>query len=208
MTLEQEKSGLTSRRLDVDPTKVELLSDGSYQKYENQIGINPFSKLAIRARMEHGVPEPELKEGVNFDKERYEKNWGDVKDEMMRRKNAENKIANDYDKLIEKYAVVPVTADNLKIIMAYLNENNWGGWKLPKLEIGYSANQHDCEGEQATTITLERPVKTDTGETVNKFSIGAPRGYLSKYRPVNALKSIKVIDKPEIKIKQNKGMKM
>lgn len=76
---------------------------------------------------------------------------------------------------------IPATLENIKEIAKKLSETNWGLWgELPDLEIGYRANQYDCDGKIAVTITLDRPIDVD-GERVSRFVYGAPRRHLMKY---------------------------
>lgn len=72
---------------------------------------------------------------------------------------------------------IPATRENIRIVLRYLNAHNWGSWRLPKMTIGYSANQYDCDGHTATTMKFDKPID---GET--KFVYGAPHGHLMKYR--------------------------
>jgi hypothetical protein len=58
---------------------------------------------------------------------------------------------------------------------------NWGAWQLPKMSIGYSAHQYDCDGQQASTITLDKPIDY-YGEKVSKFKVGGGRLHLTKYK--------------------------
>ena len=57
--------------------------------------------------------------------------------------------------------VVESTPKTIYILLSYLNDNNWGSWKLPKMSIGYRCNQYDCDGKQATTITLDKAIVYD-----------------------------------------------
>jgi len=64
-----------------------------------------------------------------------------------------------------------------------LNTVNWGVWHLPKMTIGYSCHQYDCNGKTATTIKLDTPIKYwDKPETM--FVYGNPRGHLEKYSKI------------------------
>lgn len=87
MTLKQSLNGIKAIRLDLDSdgvrpgkggAKVELLNDGTYQKYcitdKTWLPIGKFSVAAIRARRAHGIPEPEPCETDKFDAERYQFN--------------------------------------------------------------------------------------------------------------------------------------
>lgn len=75
---------------------------------------------------------------------------------------------------------VDTTIDNITVLLNYLNDNNMGCWTLPKMDIGYSCNQYDCDGTVATTIKLDKPIEYD-GKMVDKFQVGAPIGHLIKY---------------------------
>lgn len=79
--------------------------------------------------------------------------------------------------------VIAVTIDNLRIVMQYLQRHNWGSWSLPKMSIGYSANQYDCDGKIAVTIKLDKPIDY-YGDMVSDFEYGAPHGHLTKYRKI------------------------
>lgn len=75
----------------------------------------------------------------------------------------------------------PATLENIREIAKNLSEKNWGLWgELPALEIGYLANQYDCDGKTAVTITLDEPIDV-CGQRVSKFVYGAPRRHLTKY---------------------------
>ena len=76
--------------------------------------------------------------------------------------------------------VIDLTVENLRLLMKHLNSKKWGSWSLPTLSVGYSANQYDCDGKQATTVILDQPLNG-----VTKFSIGAPKGHLEKYTPIS-----------------------
>ena len=91
----------------------------------------------------------------------------------------------EWDELRAKYPdVIPATVDNIGIILRHLNSQNWGLWKLPALSIGYSAHQYDCDGKQATTITLDKPISDDDYniKRERRFKVGGKRGHLSKYQ--------------------------
>lgn len=80
---------------------------------------------------------------------------------------------------------IPVTEENLRVVMRELNSQNWGSWTLPKMSIGYKAAQFDCGGKTATTITFDRPVKlNEYREPSARFEYGAPRGHLSNYQSI------------------------
>lgn len=88
-----------------------------------------------------------------------------------------------YEALKEQACPIPTTYENIGIVLRYLNTSNCGGWKLPAMTIGYSCNQYDCDGKQASTMTLDNPIEID-GEMVDKFVVGAPLGHLTKYHRV------------------------
>ena len=87
--------------------------------------------------------------------------------------------------MLEKYEgkAIDTTAENLRILMRYLQTINWGVWELPRLTQGYSANQYDCDGKTAVTITLDQGIESD-GKIIRKLQYGAPIRYLPKYAPV------------------------
>lgn len=105
--------------------------------------------------------------------------------------NAE-RVAN-YKNLVAKYEgeAIPTTYENIGIILRYLNTMNWGGWELPKMTIGYSCDQYDCNGKTASTMQLDEPIdirddeeKAKDGSSpkmVSMFQVGAPLGHLNKY---------------------------
>lgn len=73
---------------------------------------------------------------------------------------------------------------NIYLLLEYLNTQNWGGWKLPTMTIGYSCAQYDCDGKQATTIKLDEPIDYD-GEMQSWFEVGAPHRHLMKYQQIH-----------------------
>jgi hypothetical protein len=78
---------------------------------------------------------------------------------------------------------IPCTVNNVRMLLQFLNDQNWGVWVLPKMTIGYSAAQHDCDGHIATTIKLDSAISDkDFGvENEKMFKIGGKKGYLIKY---------------------------
>lgn len=78
---------------------------------------------------------------------------------------------------IKDLEVIPSTLENIRIVLLHLNEQNWGGWVLPKMSIGYSVAQYDCDGVSASTMKLDKPVDGD-----KLFKVGGKRGHLNKYR--------------------------
>ena len=75
------------------------------------------------------------------------------------------------------------TIHSVFVLLNYLRHVNWGSWKLPKMSIGYSCRQYDCDGKQAVTIQLDKPMEFD-GEMLSRFQVGAPRGHLTKYHKI------------------------
>ncbi len=113
--------------------------------------------------------------------ERQERNAG-----MMERIEAARTI--ERQKALDLIANQPIesTVENIRIIANYLNEQNWGGWSLPKMTIGYSAHQYDCDGSSAVTITLDKGISDEELEikNVRKFKVGGKRGHLEAYRRI------------------------
>lgn len=86
---------------------------------------------------------------------------------------------------IKDLPVIPATPENIHSLLKELNTQNWGSWSLPKLSIGYKCAQYDCDGQTATTITLDKPIKVDEfSKPYNKFQVGAPFGHLNKYHRI------------------------
>lgn len=77
---------------------------------------------------------------------------------------------------IKDLNIIPATLDNIRTVLVHLNSSNWGGWHLPKLSIGYTAAQYDCDGVQASTIKLDSAV-----EVSKLFKVGGKAGHLNKY---------------------------
>ena len=94
-----------------------------------------------------------------------------------------NKVKADYERAFKGKDVVESTAENIYILLAYLNTQNWGIWRLPKMTIGYACHQYDCDGKTATTIKLDQPVKVG-GRMGTMFEYGAPIGHLTKYQRI------------------------
>lgn len=138
----------------------------------NDIGVHTTMESAHAAWVEFRTAE-------NI--KRDERNAG-----MMER--IEKSRAEDAAKLqaLISVGVIPTTIENLKLVLRHLNNQNWGGWDLPKMSIGYSANQYDCEGSTATTITLNQPISDLEYDIENetKFKTGGKRGHLSNYRSI------------------------
>lgn len=85
---------------------------------------------------------------------------------------------------IKDLPVIPTTIDNLRIVLQHLNDQNWGTWRLPKMEIGYAAHQYDCDGVSATTIKLDQPISDEYYNIKNetKFKVGGKRHHLNNYK--------------------------
>ena len=80
--------------------------------------------------------------------------------------------------------VVETTPKTIYILLSYLNDISWGSWVLPKMSIGYRCNQFDCDGKQATTITLDKAIDYD-GRPTRCFEVGAPIRHLMRYRKLS-----------------------
>lgn len=84
--------------------------------------------------------------------------------------------------------VLESNAENIYLLLTYLNTQNWGGWELPKMTIGYTCNQYDCDGKTATTIKLNEPIEYND-KLVSKFEVGAPHGHLMQYVKIRCEKT-------------------
>ena len=82
---------------------------------------------------------------------------------------------------IKEGKVFDANLENIRRILLYLNSMNWGVWQLPKMTCGYSAHQYDCDGHQASTITLDKPIDY-YGEKLSKSNVGGGRLHLTKYK--------------------------
>ena len=89
-----------------------------------------------------------------------------------------------YHEVFRDEAVVETTPKNIYILLSYLNDISWGCWELPKMSVGYRCNQYDCDGKQATTITLDKAIDYD-GKPTRCFEVGAPVGHLVKYQKLS-----------------------
>lgn len=90
--------------------------------------------------------------------------------------------------------VLESNSSNIYLLLELLNTQNWGGWELPKMTIGYSCAQYDCDGKQATTIKLDEPIEYD-GELLIKFEVGAPLRHLTKYKKIRDWETSEEINK-------------
>lgn len=122
-----------------------------------------------------------------FERDEYLKNLKKNQTKRQAEKEVERAKQRkaDYEALLERSenSVIETTYENIGIVLRYLNTINWGGWDLPKMTIGYSCNQYDCEGKTATTMKLDKSIKLyeDENETWSMFQVGAPFGHLTKY---------------------------
>ena len=89
-----------------------------------------------------------------------------------------------YHEVFKVGSVVETTPRNIYILLSYLNDSSWGSWQLPKMSIGYRCNQYDCDGKQATTITLDKAVDYD-GRPTRLFEVGAPVRHLMRYQKLS-----------------------
>ena len=89
-----------------------------------------------------------------------------------------------YHEVFRDKAVVETTPRNIYILLSYLNDFNWGSWELPKMSIGYRCNQYDCDGKQATTITLDKAIDYD-GRPTRLFEVGAPIRHLVRFQKLS-----------------------
>jgi hypothetical protein len=115
-----------------------------------------------------------------------------VKAEIRRKAMAEHErrtaellsiAETEYKQLFDGKDVVETNAKTVYALLRYLNTQNWGLWRLPKMTIGYQCNQYDCDGKMATTIKLDLPI-TVAGEQGTMFQYGAPHGHLTDYERI------------------------
>lgn len=95
---------------------------------------------------------------------------------------------NDYEALVAKYETIPTTIENLKIILRYLSAENWGLWRLPKLDRSYTVNQYDVDGQWVATITFDEGlfVKGMTNP-IRKFKHGCAANVLPHFFNIERL---------------------
>ena len=103
---------------------------------------------------------------------------------MKREAEREAQAKAEYERLFTA-EVTETNEETVSALLRYLNTQNWGVWRLPKMTIGYSCHQYDCDGKTATTIKLDRPIMV-YDEPGTMFEVGAPIGYLTKYRSILA----------------------
>ena len=92
-------------------------------------------------------------------------------------------IETEYHLLFDGKDVVETNAKTIYALLRYLNMQNWGLWKLPRMKVGYQCNQYDCDGKTATTIKLDEPISVG-GAIGTMYEYGAPHGHLTKYKPI------------------------
>lgn len=109
----------------------------------------------------------------------HEKNQEEA---LIQQAMRESQIRAIYERLFSG-EVTETNVETVGALLRYLNTQNWGLWELPKMTIGYSCNQYDCDGKQATTIKLDQPIMVN-GEPGTMFQVGAPHGHLMKYRRI------------------------
>lgn len=127
--------------------------------YKNSIGWEPYQADSFEQALEIRFNEIENRRKLDLQK-------AILKDQQTKLK---------IDELLS-LPEIPLTVENLNLLMIHLNSQNWGGWDLPKMSVSYTANQYDCDGTIATTVELDQPLNGKT-----KFSINAPFNYLNKY---------------------------
>ena len=120
--------------------------------------------------------------------------------DAMRLQNADAEktaVANAYKAMLANYGMsigsidksiaIPATRDNLYTLMRYLRTIPLSQWQLPTLSQGYTANQYDCEGKIAVTITLSEGLLSDDLKIIKKLQYGAPMGHLTNYTNIGRL---------------------
>ena len=154
-------------------------------------GIQGFLAHCI----EDSRPYDEFKNDVQLVKQK-QREYRDA----MRLQNADAEktaVANAYNAMLANYGMsignidksikIDATRDNLYTLMRYLRTIPLSQWQLPKLSQGYTANQYDCEGKIAVTITLNQGLLTDDLKIIKKLQYGAPMGHLTNYTNIGRL---------------------
>lgn len=131
--------------------------------------------------VEGEVIEEVIKEGYSQFCEFSKKSHQNKKNQNEQAKQALEADFRALENEIKEGKVFDANIENIRRILLYLNSMNWGMWQLPNMSIGYSAHQYDCDGQQASTITLNKPIDY-FGEKVTKFKVGGGRLHLTKYR--------------------------
>lgn len=121
-----------------------------------------------------------------------EKSAKEIADELLAEKEAKkvvnaNRVAEEKEEIVKAYegliakGTIETTPQNIEVVLRFLNTKNWGAWKLPKMSIGYKANQYQINDTQiATTMDLDRPINFE-GKKTCKFVVGAPVSQLANY---------------------------
>ena len=133
------------------------------------------------------------------DVELVKKKQKEYRDAMrLQNANAEKtSVANAYNEMLSKYGMsignidksigIDATRDNLYALMRYLRTIPLSQWQLPTLSQGYSANQYDCDGKIAVTITLNEGILSDDFKIIKRLQYGAPMGHLTNYTNIGRL---------------------
>lgn len=150
-------------------------------------GIDEVKKRLLKVQPEEMTQE----ECENFliERNEYLKNLKKVQAQKEADREIERatKRKAEFDALVARSenGVIKTTYENISIVLRYLNTMNWGSWDLPKMSIGYTCHQYDCDGKIASTMKLDKPIKLyeddEDDETSSMFQTGAPHGHLSKY---------------------------
>lgn len=109
----------------------------------------------------------------------------EIKAENERRKKELQEEFLSIERKIKEGEVFESNLENIFKILRYLNSMNWGVWELPKMTIGYKANQYDDNGKNVTTITLDKPIRYHD-EMTNKFKSGGSRHILPQYHVIRS----------------------
>jgi hypothetical protein len=153
-----------------------------FQVSKNTEGVN-FNQVSEQVIKERGLLNPS--------------NWADYGDQLdiqsayyehIRLNLEARKLRQEQSRLLEiqqleqwnelkKLDVIPSTLDNIRLFLIHLNKSNWGSWTLPKMTIGYSVNQYDCDGSSAVTIKLDKAI-----DGCKFYKIGGKFGHLTNYQ--------------------------